>query len=35
LPVPRLRFDEEKPPEITAGVNLLSKNDFIMLPELI
>jgi hypothetical protein len=29
-----LRYDEEKPPEMTTGMNLLSKNDFIMLPEI-
>ena len=29
----RLRYDEEKPPEMTTGMNLLSKHDFIMLPE--
>ena len=27
-----LRYDEEKPPEITTGMNLLSKRDFIMVP---
>ena len=27
-----LRYDEENPPEITTGMNLLSKHDFIMLP---
>jgi cytochrome P450 len=31
----RLRYDEKRPPEITTGVNLLSKHDFIMLPELL
>ncbi len=30
----RLRYAEEKPPEITTGMNLLSKHDFIMLPEI-
>ena len=30
----RLRYDEEKLPEITTGMNLLSKHDFIMLPEI-
>ena len=30
----RLRYDEEKPPEMTTGMNLLSKSDFIMLPEI-
>jgi cytochrome P450 len=30
----RLRYDEEKPPEISTGMNLLSKHDFIMNPEL-
>ncbi len=29
-----LRYDEKKPPEITTGMNLLSKHDFIMNPEL-
>jgi len=29
-----LRYDEKKPPEITTGMNLLSKHDFIMHPEL-
>jgi cytochrome P450 len=29
-----LRYDEEKPPEMSTGMNLLSKNDFIMLPEI-
>jgi cytochrome P450 len=28
-----LRYDHQKPPEITTGMNLLSKHDFIMLPE--
>jgi cytochrome P450 len=31
----RLRYDEKRLPEITTGVNLLSKHDFIMLPELV
>lgn len=30
----RLRYDETKPPEVTTGMNLLSKDDFIMRPEL-
>jgi hypothetical protein len=30
----RLRYDEEKPAEIKAAVHLLSKDDFIMLPEI-
>jgi cytochrome P450 len=30
----RLRYDEETPPEITTGMNLLSKDDFIMYPQL-
>jgi cytochrome P450 len=30
----RLRYDEEKPPELDAGVNLRSKYDFIMIPEI-
>jgi cytochrome P450 len=30
----RLRYDEEKPPEMKTGMNLLSKDDFIMLPEI-
>ena len=30
----RLRYDEVKSPEMTTGMNLLSKNDFIMLPEI-
>lgn len=30
----RLRYDEQKPPEMKTGMNLLSKEDFIMLPEL-
>jgi hypothetical protein len=28
-----LRYDEQKAPEVTTGMNLLSKHDFIMLPE--
>jgi enediyne biosynthesis protein E7 len=30
----RLLYHEEKPPEISAGVHLLSKHDFIMQPEI-
>jgi cytochrome P450 len=30
----RLRYDEEKPAEMKTGMNLLSKDDFIMLPEI-
>ena len=30
----RLHFDETKPQEITTGLNLLSKHDFIMRPEI-
>jgi hypothetical protein len=30
----RMRRDETKPPEMVAGVNLLSKDAFIMTPEL-
>jgi cytochrome P450 len=30
----RLRYVEVKPPELVAGVNLLSRHDFIMTPEL-
>lgn len=30
----RLRYDEAKPPEMTTGMNLLSKSDFIMQPEI-
>ena len=30
----QLRYDEQKPPEMTTGINLLSKHDFIMLPEI-
>jgi cytochrome P450 len=30
----RLRYDERKPPELDAGVNLRSKHDFIMTPEI-
>ena len=30
----RLRFGETKPPEITTGLNLLSKDDFMMRPEI-
>ncbi len=30
----RLRLAEEKPPELDVGVNLRSKHDFIMNPEL-
>ena len=29
-----LRYDDETPPEVTTGMNLLSKHDFIMRPEL-
>jgi cytochrome P450 len=29
----RLRYDDTKPPEVTTGINLLSKDDFIMQPE--
>jgi cytochrome P450 len=29
-----LCYDDQKPPEITTGMNLLSKHDFIMLPEI-
>jgi cytochrome P450 len=29
-----LRYDEQKVPEVTTGMNLLSKDDFIMLPEI-
>ena len=29
----RLRYDAAKPPELATGINLLSKHDFIMLPE--
>jgi cytochrome P450 len=34
--VPELRFrnDESRPPELVAGMNLLSKHDFMMTPEL-
>jgi cytochrome P450 len=28
-----LRYDEQKVPEVTTGMNLLSKHDFVMLPE--
>jgi cytochrome P450 len=31
----RLRYDETRPPEITTGLNLLSKHDFMMRPEMI
>jgi cytochrome P450 len=30
----RLRYDDARPPEVTTGINLLSKHDFIMTPEL-
>jgi len=30
----RLRYQEVKPPGLAAGVNLLSENDFIMIPEI-
>jgi cytochrome P450 len=30
----RLRYDEVTPPEVTTGMNLLSKDDFIMRPEI-
>jgi hypothetical protein len=30
----RLRYSEEKPPEIDAGINLRGKSDLIMKPEL-
>jgi hypothetical protein len=30
----RLRYEEKKTPEFTTGMNLLSKHDFIMLPEM-
>jgi cytochrome P450 len=30
----RLSYDEVKSPEMTTGMNLLSKNDFIMQPEI-
>ena len=30
----RLSYDQETPPEITTGMNLLSKDDFIMVPEI-
>jgi cytochrome P450 len=30
----RLRYNEEKLPEISTGMNLLSRHDFIMLPEI-
>jgi cytochrome P450 len=29
-----LRYDDQKSPEITTGMNLLSKHDFIMLPKI-
>ena len=29
-----MRYDNEEPPEITTGMNLLSKQDFIMMPEI-
>jgi cytochrome P450 len=29
----RLRYDDARPPEVTTGINLLSKHDFIMSPE--
>jgi hypothetical protein len=29
-----LRYDDQKPPAIAAGVHLLSKHDFLMLPEI-
>lgn len=31
----QLRYDEKEPPEMSTGMNLLSKDDFIMLPEII
>jgi cytochrome P450 len=31
----RLRYDEAQPPDITTGINLLSKHDFIMSPEFV
>ena len=30
----RLQYDSQKPPEITTGMNLLSKDDFFMLPKI-
>ena len=30
----RMRYDEERSPELSTGMNLLSKDDFIMLPEI-
>jgi cytochrome P450 len=33
VPNLRLRYASDQPPEIVAGVNLLSRNDFIMAPE--
>jgi hypothetical protein len=30
----RLGYDEEKPPELDAAVNLRSKYDFVMIPEI-
>jgi cytochrome P450 len=30
----RLRYDETKPPEMVAGMNLLSRHDFVMAPEM-
>jgi cytochrome P450 len=30
----RLRYDEMMPPDMTTGMNLLSKHDFYMLPEI-
>jgi cytochrome P450 len=34
VPNLRLRYDLDQSPEIAAGVNLLSRHDFIMAPEL-
>jgi hypothetical protein len=33
VPKLRLRYASDQPPEMVAGVNLLSRNDFIMAPE--
>jgi cytochrome P450 len=30
----RLRYDETRPPEMVAGMNLLSRHDFVMAPEM-
>ncbi len=30
----RMRYDEERSPELSTGMNLLSKDDFVMLPEI-